>query len=199
MAKLLSMLRLTMRERIFVKKPSFRLGKWVNRYSVTMASRIASPRYSKRSLLILLFSAVTMDADLWTSAILKRSKLVGFRLNSFLSRWSKSFSSALNLEFWVVLEKILNTTDYSVYFLKITDELCPPKPNVLLNATLTLRFCALLKVRLTLGSISCLLYTSDAADDLHCVDLGGRRIITKKKNKQQINIPVASENTFYNP
>src|SRR5680860_141465 len=33
---------------------------------------------------------------------------------------------------------------------------------------------------------SCLLYTSDAADDLLCVDLGGRRIIKKKKktNKQ---------------
>ena len=29
----------------------------------------------------------------------------------------------------------------------------------------------------------CLLYTSDAADDLLCVDLGGRRII-KKKNKK---------------
>ena len=27
----------------------------------------------------------------------------------------------------------------------------------------------------------CLLYTSDAADDLLCVDLGCRRIITKKK------------------
>ena len=30
----------------------------------------------------------------------------------------------------------------------------------------------------------CLLYTSDAADDLLCVDLGGRRII-KKKTKTQ--------------
>ena len=29
----------------------------------------------------------------------------------------------------------------------------------------------------------CLLYTSDAADDLLCVDFGSRRIITKKKNK----------------
>ena len=28
---------------------------------------------------------------------------------------------------------------------------------------------------------TCLLYTSDAADDLICVDLGGRRIIKKKK------------------
>src|SRR5450756_1498539 len=30
---------------------------------------------------------------------------------------------------------------------------------------------------------NCLLYTSDAADDLLCVDLGGRRIIKKKNNK----------------
>ena len=29
---------------------------------------------------------------------------------------------------------------------------------------------------------ACLLYTSDAADDLLCVDLGGRRIIKKKHN-----------------
>ena len=30
----------------------------------------------------------------------------------------------------------------------------------------------------------CLLYTSDAADDLLCVDLGGRRIIKKKNRKR---------------
>ena len=30
------------------------------------------------------------------------------------------------------------------------------------------------------GLYSCLLYTSDAADELLCVDLGGRRIIKKK-------------------
>ena len=30
---------------------------------------------------------------------------------------------------------------------------------------------------------NCLLYTSDAADDLPCVDLGGRRIIKKKQHK----------------
>ena len=33
----------------------------------------------------------------------------------------------------------------------------------------------------------CLLYTSDAADDLLCVDLGGRRIIKKKTNTQTIS------------
>src|SRR5680860_271298 len=34
---------------------------------------------------------------------------------------------------------------------------------------------------LGVARIPCLLYTSDAADDLLCVDLGGRRIIKKKK------------------
>ena len=33
------------------------------------------------------------------------------------------------------------------------------------------------------ASKACLLYTSDAADDLLCVDLGGRRIIKKKNTK----------------
>src|SRR5450756_3117498 len=35
---------------------------------------------------------------------------------------------------------------------------------------------------------TCLLYTSDAADDLLCVDLGGRRIIKKKKKTNRKNI-----------
>ena len=34
---------------------------------------------------------------------------------------------------------------------------------------------------------TCLLYTSDAADDLLCVDLGGRRIIKKKKQIKKTN------------
>ena len=33
--------------------------------------------------------------------------------------------------------------------------------------------------------ILCLLYTSDAADDLRCVDLGGRRHIKKKKKTKE--------------
>ena len=33
----------------------------------------------------------------------------------------------------------------------------------------------------------CLLYTSDAADDLLCVGLGGRRILKKKKNKDNVH------------
>ena len=42
----------------------------------------------------------------------------------------------------------------------------------------------LLLDRAQLMGLTCLLYTSDAADDLLCVDLGGRRIIKKQK---QIN------------
>src|SRR5450756_1983598 len=41
-----------------------------------------------------------------------------------------------------------------------------------------------LQSRLLLQVHDCLLYTSDAADDLLCVDLGGRRIIKKKKKTQ---------------
>ena len=36
----------------------------------------------------------------------------------------------------------------------------------------------------------CLLYTSDAADDLLCVDIGGRRIIKKKTTHSPNNMPV---------
>ena len=36
---------------------------------------------------------------------------------------------------------------------------------------------------------NCLLYTSDAADDLLCVDLGGRRIIKKKNTQTPHNTP----------
>ena len=38
----------------------------------------------------------------------------------------------------------------------------------------------------TLTGSSCLLYTSDAADDLLCVDLGGRRFIKKKKRSPDL-------------
>ena len=35
--------------------------------------------------------------------------------------------------------------------------------------------------------ITCLLYTSDAADERSSVDLGGRRIIKKKNNEEPLN------------
>ena len=40
------------------------------------------------------------------------------------------------------------------------------------------------KVRWGMLIDTCLLYTSDAADERSSVDLGGRRIIKKKKNRQ---------------
>mgnify|MGYP003381643925 CR=1 FL=1 len=37
------------------------------------------------------------------------------------------------------------------------------------------------------ANLACLLYTSDAADERSSVDLGGRRIIKKKKNTNKTN------------
>ena len=47
----------------------------------------------------------------------------------------------------------------------------------------------------------CLLYTSDAADDLLCVDLGGRRNIKKKKKKKKTTQPLPDTHRykFYTP
>ena len=42
---------------------------------------------------------------------------------------------------------------------------------------------------------ACLLYTSDAADDLLCVDLGGRRIIKKKKKSKRDYVSVIDATT----
>ncbi len=39
---------------------------------------------------------------------------------------------------------------------------------------------------------NCLLYTSDAADDLIGVDLGGRRIIKKKKNNSVVDLIITN-------
>src|SRR5680860_1333763 len=50
-------------------------------------------------------------------------------------------------------------------------------------ATIMPNFCHIDRFFHQPGGFCCLLYTSDAADDLLCVDLGGRRIIKKKKIK----------------
>ena len=42
----------------------------------------------------------------------------------------------------------------------------------------------------------CLLYTSDAADDLLCVDLGGRRIIKKKTKKKKKQYTTSKTQTY---
>ena len=48
----------------------------------------------------------------------------------------------------------------------------------------------------SLDPYTCLLYTSDAADDLLCVDLGGRSIMKKKKKKQHCSLPTISPSNF---
>ena len=62
-------------------------------------------------------------------------------------------------------------------------------PPTLLELTLTrdvpVAVARLLVTMASDQSSSCLLYTSDAADERSSVDLGGRRIIKKKKNSEQ--------------
>eukprot|EP00656_Telonema_subtile_P011561 TRINITY_DN15723_c0_g1_i1.p2 TRINITY_DN15723_c0_g1~~TRINITY_DN15723_c0_g1_i1.p2 ORF type:complete len:100 (-),score=6.36 TRINITY_DN15723_c0_g1_i1:15-314(-) len=66
-----------------------------------------------------------------------------------------------------------------------------PSPNILNNnntgaAIVSLKSIFVLRSPAhTKGSYTCLLYTSDAADEEDSVDLGGRRII-KKKNKTAV-------------
>ena len=65
----------------------------------------------------------------------------------------------------------------------IRDSLRPGHPTLRLNADEALARRSPRQPRPPSQHVSiCLLYTSDAADDLPCVDLGGRRIIKKKKN-----------------
>ena len=47
----------------------------------------------------------------------------------------------------------------------------------------------------TAVSVFCLLYTSDAADEEDSVDLGGRRIIKKKKNERNGGRSTRTEKT----
>ena len=44
----------------------------------------------------------------------------------------------------------------------------------------------------------CLLYTSDAADERSSVDLGGRRLIQKKKNKNKNRKKINKKNKEHN-
>ena len=48
-------------------------------------------------------------------------------------------------------------------------------------------------VDLLMAKKACLLYTSDAADERSSVDLGGRRIIKKKKKNRTVGARVASQ------
>ena len=44
--------------------------------------------------------------------------------------------------------------------------------------------------------ITCLLYTSDAADERSSVDLGGRRIIKKKRKTKKYNFILKKQNAY---
>ncbi len=66
-----------------------------------------------------------------------------------------------------------------------------------LSLSLSLSFSLSLSLPLSLSlSLSSLIYTSDAADDLHCVDLGGPRLNKKKQTPTYI-IPIQPHQHAY--
>ncbi len=96
-----------------------------------MLPSMASPRYSSRSLLSVVFSRT----DRWESAAVYRLILPG--LNPIrLQTW---FRKILFLPLLKRYRSLYNNSDYE-YFFTISDALCPPNPKVLLNAALTI-FC----------------------------------------------------------
>ena len=58
------------------------------------------------------------------------------------------------------------------------------------NQCQTVIVAVLVEQRSHVASVICLLYTSDAADERSSVDLGGRRIIKKKKNSNTVRSDV---------
>ena len=79
-------------------------------------------------------------------------------------------------------------TAYEMLRSLVGSEMCirdrPSGDQRALSAVLGVQICLTLQPRFEIRKIPllwvCLLYTSDAADDLLCVDLGGRRILKKK-------------------
>src|SRR5690554_572513 len=119
----------------FVKYPSSSSGNLWYKKSATTASKIVSPRNSKRSLEIK-FSEV-LAIDLWVSEVLKTCRLFGLYPN-FLIRKRISLRSSLLFG----LERNVNHRFKTFYlnFLNIAEVLCPPNPKVLDKATFTVRF-----------------------------------------------------------
>src|SRR5450756_964732 len=70
---------------------------------------------------------------------------------------------------------------YAIYYFNIARRSCSVCAGSLDSTLVWLKR----NISCCVHSCSCLLYTSDAADDLLCVDLGGRRIIKKKKKKKK--------------
>src|SRR5665811_1421953 len=91
--------------------------------------------------------------------------------------------------FLVLISSTLHGQYFNIFFKAISiipDGLCSPlSVNWRINYTGVNNAGTLVQIRYDWDDGStdtCLLYTSDAADDLTRVDLGGRRIIKKKKN-----------------
>ena len=83
--------------------------------------------------------------------------------------WSTKIRNIWDALYPVALYVVVSDCVYMLLTLAIGENTISPMALQILTALLS----------------SCLLYTSDAADDMQCVDLGGRRIIKKNFFKQK--------------
>ncbi len=138
---------------------------------------------------------VEFDADPPTLAILKHTNACGLgQADTLADAWAKAYATDRQAPFGGIIacNTVLDLATAGAISEIFTEVIVAPDfaPDALelLQQKKNLRL-----VRLLLNPAnvvpwdirSCPLYTSDAADDMQCVDLGGRRIIKKKKNTEK--------------
>src|SRR5665809_40548 len=113
----------------------------------------------------------------WNDASALRQAALGRELR--LSAFAK-YEQRVRRDFWAKLKRFAGNLPFvedavAAYFCAL-DPATPMRVRGMLLATLAYFI-------LPVDIVPDIIYTSDAADDLLCVDLGGRRIIKKKKKK----------------
>ena len=99
------------------------------------------------------------------------------------SVWDQSSSTAMTAGFQVIAGIGIGTI-FSVPPIPMQASAASDDQGLAMGIMVAFRLFGAL-IGLAVGATTCLLYTSDAADDMQCVDLGCRRIIKKKKKKNE--------------
>ena len=123
------------------------------------------------------------ETNLRSYIILDSSKSMGYSSNNKISKLDYASTLVAALSYMMIKQQ--DAISLTIYSDEIKKHL-PPKSS---NSYLQLVLKELVELKASSKTnTSCLLYTSDAADERSSVDLGGRRIIKKKNKTTKINI-----------
>ena len=143
----------------------------VNKYENLLVVRT----YSKSRAL----AGMRIGYAIGSRTLISALKAVKFSYNSYTMNYVSIYAGAAAINddkyFKEIVSKVINTREKAKDTLKKLGFSFTDSKTNFLFAT---------HKRVPAEEIFCLLYTSDAADDLLCVDLGGRRIIKKKTERQ---------------